>query len=163
MITIIDYGLGNLTSVANALNKLSIPCRISDRSEDISTASALVLPGVGAAGEGMKNITLDFQKGDGLIPAIVQDDKTGAVLMLGYMNQAAFKKTKETGFINFWSRSRQKLWLKGEESGNKLKVKSIFSDCDSDTILVKVELIGNAVCYTGSYSCFFNDLSQGEL
>ena len=111
----------------------------------------------------MKNKTLDFKKGDGLIPAIIQDNKTGVVLMLGYMNTEAFEKTTATGFVNFWSRSRQKLWLKGEESGNKLKVKSIFTDCDYDTILIKVELIGNAACHTGSYSCFFNDLSQGEL
>jgi len=111
----------------------------------------------------MKKIIIDFQKGEGLVPAIIQDDKTGAVLMLGYMNQEAFKKTKSTGLVNFWSRSRQKLWLKGEESGNKLKVISISADCDCDAILVKVELIGNAVCHTGSYSCFFNDLSQGEL
>ena len=111
----------------------------------------------------MKKITIDFQKNDGLVPAIIQDYKTGAVLMLGYMNQDAFEKTKETCLVTFWSRSRQKLWLKGEESGNKLKVKSIFTDCDHDTVLIKVELIGNAVCHTGSYSCFFNDLSQGDL
>lgn len=111
----------------------------------------------------MKNITLDFEKGNGLIPVIVQDDKTGTVLMLGYINQEAYKKTRATGFVNFWSRSRQKIWLKGEESGNKLRVKSIFTDCDYDAILIKAELVGNVVCHTGSYSCFFNDLSQGEL
>lgn len=111
----------------------------------------------------MKNITLDFKKGDGLIPAIIQDNKAGVVLMLGYMNKEAFEKTKATGFVNFWSRSRQKLWMKGEESGNKLKVKSISADCDYDTILIKAELIGKAVCHTGSYSCFFNDLSKGGL
>lgn len=111
----------------------------------------------------MKKITIDFQKSDGLVPAIIQDYKTGAVLMLGYMNQEAFKKTQETRLVTFWSRSRQKLWLKGEESGNKLKVKSISTDCDCDAILVKVELMGSAVCHTGNYSCFFNDLSQGDL
>lgn len=108
-------------------------------------------------------MTLDFKKGNGLIPAIIQDNKTGAVLMLGYMNSEALQKTKATGFVNFWSRSRQKIWLKGEESGNKLKVKSISTDCDYDTILIKADLMGSAVCHTGSYSCFFNDLSKGEL
>ena len=108
-------------------------------------------------------MTLDFKKGNGLIPAIIQDNKTGAVLMLGYMNSEALRKTKATGFVNFWSRSRQKIWLKGEESGNKLKVKFISTDCDYDTILIKADLMGSAVCHTGSYSCFFNDLSKGEL
>lgn len=111
----------------------------------------------------MKNVTLDFKNGDGLIPAIIQDNKTGAVLMMGYMNRDAFDSTKATGFVTFWSRSRQKIWLKGEESGNKLKVKLIFADCDGDTILIKANLIGRAVCHTGSYSCFFNELSRGEL
>jgi len=106
----------------------------------------------------MNNITIDFNKGDGLIPVIIQDDKTSAVLMLGYMNQEAFRKTQETSFVYFWSRSRGKLWMKGEESGNKLKVKSIFADCDGDTILIKAVLVGRAVCHTGRYSCFFNNL-----
>jgi len=110
----------------------------------------------------MKNIKLDFQKNGGLIPVIVQDDKTGAVLMLGYINREAFEKTRETNLVTFWCRSRQKIWVKGEESGNKLMVKSISADCDGDTVLIKAELVGCAVCHTGSYSCFFNDLSQGE-
>lgn len=107
----------------------------------------------------MKNTTIDFQKSDGLVPAIIQDDETGAVLMLAYMDQDAFKNTKVTGLVTFWSRSRQKLWLKGVKSGNKLKVKSISTDCDNDAILVKVELMGNSVCHTGSYSCFINNLT----
>lgn len=111
----------------------------------------------------MKEITLDFKKGDGLIPVIIQDNKTGVVLMLGYMNKDALKKTKETGLVIFWSRSRQMLWLKGEESGNKLKVTSISTDCDCDAILIKAELMGNAVCHTGSYSCFFNNVFQEDL
>jgi len=111
----------------------------------------------------MKNINLDFKKSDGLIPAIIQDDKTGTVLMLGYMNREAVEKTRKTGLVTFWSRSRQKIWVKGEESGNKLKVKSIFADCDGDTILIRAELMGRVVCHTGSYSCFINELSQGEL
>lgn len=111
----------------------------------------------------MKNTTINFQKSAGLVPTIIQDDETGAVLMLAYMDQDALKKTKETCLVTFWSRSRQKHWLKGGESGNMLKVKSISTDCDCDAILVKVELTGNSACHTGSYSCFFNDLSQGDL
>ena len=106
----------------------------------------------------MKKITINFQKGGGLIPVIIQDARTEVVLMLGYMNQAALQKTQVTGFVNFWSRSRQKLWLKGEESGNKFKVKSIQADCDLDTILIRIDLIGKAACHTGNYSCFFNNL-----
>ncbi len=111
----------------------------------------------------MKKQTINFKKGYGLVPTIIQEDKTGLILMLGYMNQLALEKTQETGFVYFWSRSRQKLWMKGEESGNKLKVKSIITDCDCDAILIKAELMGSAVCHTGSYSCFFNEISQGDL
>lgn len=89
-----------------------------------------------------------------LIPAIIQDYKTQDVYMLGYMNTEALEKTKETGWVYFWSRSRNKLWMKGEQSGNKLKVKSIFLDCDKDTLLIKVELFGTHVCHTGSKDCF---------
>lgn len=90
-----------------------------------------------------------------LIPVIIQEDKTGDVLMLGYMNQEAFQKTKKEGFVYFWSRSRGKLWKKGETSGNFLKVKKISVDCDNDTLLIQVRLIGNAVCHTGNKSCFY--------
>lgn len=90
-----------------------------------------------------------------LIPVIIQDYKTDQVLMLGYMNKLAFNKTIKTGWVYFWSRSRQKLWLKGEESGNKLKIKEIFIDCDQDTLLIKVKLKGDCVCHTGAISCFF--------
>jgi phosphoribosyl-AMP cyclohydrolase len=93
-----------------------------------------------------------------LTPVIIQDIKTNVVLMLAYMNPQALEKTKQTGYVHFWSRSRKKLWLKGEESGNKLKVKEIFTDCDKDTILIKVELQGNCACHTGSYSCFLVNL-----
>ncbi len=89
-----------------------------------------------------------------LIPAIIQDNKNKQILMLGYMNDIALKKTKETGFVYFWSRSRKKLWKKGEQSGNKLKVKQIYADCDNDALLIKAELIGKNVCHTGSKSCF---------
>lgn len=106
----------------------------------------------------MKKVNIDFTKSNGLVPAIVQDFKTGEVYMLGYMNEESLRKTFETGWVYFWSRSRKKLWMKGEESGNKLRVKSIYSDCDNDTILAKVELVGKCVCHTGKKSCFFNNL-----
>ena len=93
-----------------------------------------------------------------LLPAIVQDNKTGAVLMLGYVNDKALAKTLQTGWVYFWSRKRKKLWMKGEESGNKLKVRSIFLDCDDDTYLIRVTLVGKNVCHTGNKSCFFKEL-----
>lgn len=98
---------------------------------------------------------LNFKKNNGLVPAIIQDFQTGEILMLGFMNEEAFQKTKESNLMHFYSRTRKKLWLKGEESGNKLEVKEIFTDCDNDTILVKVKLLGNAACHTGAKSCFF--------
>ncbi len=95
-----------------------------------------------------------FVKSD-LIPAVVQDVKNNEVLMLAYMNRESMQKTLETGYTWFWSRSRQELWNKGATSGHLQKVIEIYGDCDNDTLLVKVEQIGNA-CHTGSYSCFFN-------
>ena len=94
-----------------------------------------------------------------LTPAIIQDSTSGEVLMLGYMNDSALSKTKETGWVYFWSRSREALWKKGETSGNMLKVEKIFSDCDNDTLLVKVILIGSNACHTGNKSCFFTKIS----
>lgn len=105
-------------------------------------------------------IKIDFIKGNGLVPVVIQDEKTAEVLMLGYMNVEAFEKTKATGDVYFWSRSRKELWLKGEKSGNRLKVKSIFADCDGDTLLVKVKLIGQAACHTGKRTCFFNKIEE---
>lgn len=96
--------------------------------------------------------TPDFNK-TALIPAIVQDEDTGRVLMLAYMNSASFELTKATGFAHFWSRSRQEIWKKGETSGNLLQVLSMELDCDSDSILVKVNPVGPS-CHTGSESCF---------
>lgn len=90
-----------------------------------------------------------------LLPTIIQDYKTLEVYMLGYTNKESLKKTKQSGYVCFWSRSRKKLWMKGEESGNKLKVKKIFLDCDKDALLIKVKLIGKNVCHTGNKSCFF--------
>lgn len=107
----------------------------------------------------MKN-DIDFKKGNGLVPAIIQDSKTGDVFMLGYMNNEALQKTRDTELVYFWSRTRKKLWMKGEESGNKLKVKEIYTDCDNDTLLIKVELIGNAVCHTGNKTCFYKKLGD---
>lgn len=107
-------------------------------------------------------MTLDFDKDGGLIPAIVQDHATGRVLMLGYMNQEAFEKTVDTGSVTFYSRSRKKLWMKGESSGHRLLVKEISTDCDRDTVLVKVEALGPGVCHEGYQSCFFRRLENRE-
>ena len=89
-----------------------------------------------------------------LLPAIIQDYKSGEIYMLGFMNQEALDKTRISKWVWFWSRNRKKLWLKGEESGNKLKVKEIFIDCDKDALLIKVRLIGKNVCHTGNKTCF---------
>ena len=105
---------------------------------------------------------LDFSKLDGLIPAIIQDHQTGRVLMVGFMNDEAFRKTVETGFATFYSRSRNKLWLKGESSGHKLVVKELSTDCDLDTVLIKVEALGPGVCHEGYQSCFFRKLEGNE-
>jgi phosphoribosyl-AMP cyclohydrolase len=103
-------------------------------------------------------MTLDFSKLGGLLPAIIQDHATGRVLMLGFMNEEAFRKTVETGFATFYSRSRKKLWLKGESSGHRLVVREIETDCDRDAVLVKVEALGPGVCHEGYQSCFFRTL-----
>jgi len=107
-------------------------------------------------------MNLDFAKSDGLITAVVQDHATGRVLMVGYMNEEAFRRTVETGFVTFYSRSRRKLWLKGESSGHKLVVKEIATDCDRDAVLVQVEALGPGVCHEGYESCFFRRLDEGE-
>lgn len=108
----------------------------------------------------MKN-DIDFNKGTGLVPVIIQDDKTSAVLMLGYMNKEAYDKTLEDKVVTFWSRSKERLWQKGESSGNYLHLVSVHQDCDSDTLLLKTNPQGST-CHTGSYSCFYvqpDDLS----
>ncbi len=105
----------------------------------------------------------DFSKQNGLLPAIVQDAGSGKVLMLAYMNELAWDKTVETGEAHYWSRSRQKLWLKGEESGHVQKVREIYLDCDLDTILLRVEQVGGAACHTGYQSCFYQRYSHGEI
>lgn len=105
---------------------------------------------------------LDYTKINGMVAAVIQDWKTGRVLMVGFMNDEAFKKTVETGFATFYSRSRNKLWLKGETSGHKLVVKEISTDCDRDAVLVKVEALGPGVCHEGYESCFFRKLEGNE-
>jgi len=107
-------------------------------------------------------MNLDFAKLQGVVPAVVQDHRSGRVLMLGFMNEEAFRQTVETGFATFFSRSRQQLWLKGESSGHTLVVKEIFTDCDEDTVLLKVEALGPGVCHAGYESCFFRQLTGGE-
>jgi len=107
-------------------------------------------------------MTLDFQKSGGLVTAVIQDAGSGRVLMVGFMNQEAFRKTVETGYATFYSRSRQKLWLKGESSGHRLVVKDIATDCDLDALLIKVEALGPGVCHEGYESCFFRHLDGGE-
>jgi phosphoribosyl-AMP cyclohydrolase len=107
---------------------------------------------------------LDFEKDGGLIPAIVQDATNGEVLMLGYMNKEAFGRTQESGLVTFYSRSRKKLWTKGESSGQKLLVRELRVDCDLDAVLVRVELAGAAVCHEGYRSCFYRRVEpDGEL
>lgn len=104
----------------------------------------------------------DFSKGDGLLPAIAQDCQTGEVLMLAYMNAESFAETLSSGRAVYYSRSRQKLWRKGEESGNWQEVQGIYIDCDADTILLKVRQIGGAACHEGFPSCFFREVSPEQ-
>lgn len=99
---------------------------------------------------------------DGLVPAIAQDADSGAVLMMAWMNREALAKTAETGHAVYWSRSRQKLWHKGEESGHQQEVKEIRLDCDNDVVLLRVEQRGGIACHTGRYSCFYQQLIDGQ-
>jgi phosphoribosyl-AMP cyclohydrolase len=96
----------------------------------------------------------------GLIPAVIQDDDTDAVLMLGYMNAETLQMTKEKGQVVFWSRSRQEIWHKGATSGEFLEVRSIKADCENNSLLVRVKMLGGAVCHTGAKACFFNDVDE---
>jgi phosphoribosyl-AMP cyclohydrolase len=104
---------------------------------------------------------LDFEKGGGLVTAIAQDDATGDIMMVAFMNEEAFDRTVATGEVHYWSRSRGKLWYKGEESGNTQQVKSMHIDCDGDVVLLKIEQKGGAACHTGRRSCFFRKLEDG--
>jgi phosphoribosyl-ATP pyrophosphohydrolase/phosphoribosyl-AMP cyclohydrolase len=101
------------------------------------------------------NARFDFEKMGGLLPAVVQDSSGGEVLMVGFMNREALERTLETGYVTFFSRTRQQLWTKGESSGNRLRVVTAFTDCDRDTLLLRVEVEGaGVVCHRGTRSCF---------
>jgi len=106
---------------------------------------------------------LDFRKGDGLITAIAVDDASGEVLMVASMNEASVRRTLETGEVHYWSRSRDRLWHKGEESGNVQRLRGFYIDCDGDVALVRVEQVGDAACHTGKRSCFFRKLDGDAL
>jgi phosphoribosyl-AMP cyclohydrolase len=107
-----------------------------------------------------KKPAIDFDKMDGLVPGIVQDAGTGEVLMLGFLNSVSYARTLESGFVTFWSRTRQKLWMKGETSGNRLRIVSAATDCDNDTLLFRVEVEGDGlVCHEGTVSCFTRTIS----
>jgi phosphoribosyl-AMP cyclohydrolase len=107
-------------------------------------------------------MNLDFSKLNGLVPAVVQDAASGRVLMMGFMNQAAFEKTVSSGYVTFYSRSRNKLWTKGETSGHRLVVREISTDCDRDAVLVRADALGPGVCHNGYQSCFYRKLEDGE-
>jgi len=107
------------------------------------------------------NAGLDFEKMSGLLPAVVQDSSDGEVLMMGFMNREALNRTLKEGYVTFFSRTRQKLWMKGETSGNRLRVVSAHTDCDRDTLLLRVEVEGaGVVCHRGTRSCFTEKVSM---
>src|SRR5918911_1470924 len=108
-------------------------------------------------------MTIDFDKSGGLVPAVAQDADTGEVLMLAWMNRAAYEETLRTGRACYFSRSRGKLWRKGEESGHVQQVQTIYVDCDADTVLLKVRQLGGAACHEGYRSCFFRQVQDGGL
>jgi phosphoribosyl-AMP cyclohydrolase len=121
------------------------------------TGGAFVFSG----GSAFPDERMDFEKFHGLVPAVVQDDTTNEVLMVGFMNDEALAKTRATGFVTFFSRTRNTLWTKGETSGNRLEVVSLLADCDNDTILARVRRLGDGnVCHTGARTCFFTPLES---
>ena len=106
-------------------------------------------------------MTIDFAKMDGLIPGIVQDARSGELLMLGFLNEISYARTLESGYVTFWSRSRQTLWMKGETSGNRLRIVEAMTDCDHDALLFKVEVEGDGlVCHEGTVSCFTKPIAM---
>jgi phosphoribosyl-AMP cyclohydrolase len=107
-------------------------------------------------------LKLDFKKGGGLLPAVVQDHRSGKVLMLAYLNQASWDRTLETGEAHYWSRSRREIWHKGGTSGHVQRIKEILVDCDNDTILLKVEQVGGAACHAGYESCFYRSVGTDQ-
>jgi len=106
---------------------------------------------------------LNFEKAGGLLPAVIQESGTGKVLMLGFMNAEALKKILETGFATFYSRSRERLWVKGESSGHVLKVRDVLVDCDLDTLLIVAEQVGPGTCHNGYHSCFYRRIRGEDL
>jgi len=108
-------------------------------------------------------VELDFDKAGGLVPAIAQDAETGEILMLAYMNRLSWEKTLETGIAHYWSRSRSKLWKKGESSGNIQEIREIRVDCDEDCVVLKIHQVGGAACHTGFRSCFYRRVEDGRL
>ena len=106
---------------------------------------------------------IDFEKAGGLVTAIAQDDTTGEILMVAYMNEESLRLSLERREAVYWSRSRRKLWHKGEESGNVQKLKGVFVDCDGDAIVLRVEQVGGAACHTGKRNCFFRRIDEGEV
>jgi len=108
----------------------------------------------------MTAVKIDFHKTNGLVPGIVQDARTNEVLMLGFLNEVSYQMTLDSGYVTFWSRSREQLWMKGETSGNRLRVIEALTDCDNDTLLFKVEVEGDGlVCHEGTVSCFTRPIS----
>ena len=115
-------------------------------------------------GSSQMGFMLNFAKGDGLLPAVVQDHETGEVLMVAYLNEEAFRLTRETGRMHYYSRSRDRLWMKGESSGHVQEVKEILVDCDDDAVVFKIRQIGGAACHTGYRTCFYRRMDpQGSL
>jgi phosphoribosyl-AMP cyclohydrolase len=109
-----------------------------------------------------ENATIDFGKTDGLVAGIVQDAASGEILMLGFLNEESYQKTLDSGYVTFWSRSRKKLWMKGETSGNRLRIITAATDCDNDALLFRVEVEGDGlVCHEGTVSCFTKPLTLG--
>ena len=106
---------------------------------------------------------IDFEKAGGLVTAIAQDDTTGEILMVAYMNEESLRLSLERREVVYWSRSRRRLWYKGEESGNVQKLKGVFVDCDGDAIVLRVEQVGGAACHTGKRNCFFRRIDRGEI
>jgi phosphoribosyl-ATP pyrophosphohydrolase/phosphoribosyl-AMP cyclohydrolase len=112
---------------------------------------------------GSRLIEIDFAKMDGLAPAVVQDAETGQVLMVGFINEVSYAKTLETGYVTFWSRTRGKLWMKGESSGNRLRVVDAATDCDNDTLLFRVQVEGDGlVCHEGTKGCFTKPIALSK-
>ena len=110
----------------------------------------------------LQTMSLDYSKHDGLVPAVIQDAASLRVLMIGFMNDEAFRRTCESGWVTFYSRSRNRLWMKGESSGHRLVVHEISTDCDNDSLLIKVEALGPGVCHNGYESCFYRKLDNGN-